>query len=57
MLYTLESLLRTAQSVSVQINNRWVPCRGEPPSFLWRVCAAWKVLIGKADAVMWPEGQ
>jgi len=57
MIYTLKSLLEVATGVSSNINGKWVPCRPLRGPFSWRLKAAWMVLTGKADAVVWPEGQ
>lgn len=57
MIYHLATLLNCVNSVSVEINGKWVPARGSAGPFRWRLKAAWMVLTGKADAVVWPEGQ
>ena len=33
----------------------WLPARNVYTPFRWRVRAAWMVLTGKADAVVWPN--
>ena len=44
--------------VQKQDGTRWVPARARGyPSFRFRVRAAWLVLTGKADALIWPGGQ
>lgn len=57
MIYHLSTLLKIAQSVVVEINGKLVPARPMAGPFSWRLKAAWLVLTGKADAVIWPEGQ
>jgi hypothetical protein len=60
-MWTLENLMECASSTQAEINGRWVPARplsGYGLYGLWlRMCAAWAVLRGKADAFTWPEGQ
>jgi len=58
--WTLKSLLHSVHSAQAQINNKWVPAR--PLGLLGlelriRLKAAWVVFLGKADVVVWPEGQ
>ncbi len=61
MIYTLKALIAASKMNSCEINGRWVPAR--PISWpglrglKFRVEAAWLVITGKADAVVWPEGQ
>jgi len=57
MIYTLKSLLESAVSTQANINGKWVPVRPLSGPFSWRIRAAWLVLTGKADAVIWPENQ
>ena len=57
MLYTLKSLLESVHTTSAQINGKWVPARPMACCLRHRIRAAWYVLTGKADAVIWPEGQ
>ena len=55
---SLDTVLESSQSVSAQINGKWVAAR--PCGFfsIWyRLKAAWGVFRGKYDAVYWPEGQ
>lgn len=60
-MYKLEDLLQSAKTTAIVINQRYVPCRPERPWGWWglkyRTKAAWMVFTGKADAVIWPEGQ
>lgn len=42
----------------VKINNGWYPARPlGMPGIRPRLRAAWLVLTGRADAVIWPGGQ
>lgn len=51
----VEALIK---GVSKNFDGRWVPCRPSGmPLVTWRVRAAWLVLTGRADALVWPEGQ
>jgi|GEM_PF-5438269 len=44
--------------VTKQIGDKWVPARPLGfQSFGSRVKLAWMVFTGKADALIWPEGQ
>lgn len=46
-------------TTQVCINGQWVVARPENykhEPFLWRLRSAWLVLIGKADAVVFNEG-
>ncbi len=57
-IWKLEDLLTVTASLSTEINQRWVPMR--PMRGIGvkdRIKAAWLVFTGKADAVIWPEGQ
>ena len=41
-----------------KINGKWVPVRPEGYySIANRIKCAWMVFTGKADALVWPEGQ
>ena len=62
-LYNLEELFndlnnKLCSHTSSHINGRWVPAR---PKGLYsiknRIQLAWMVFTGKADALLWPEGQ
>jgi hypothetical protein len=57
MLFSLKSLLESINSVSCEINGKWVPARPMRDCLRYRIKYAWMVLTGKADAVIWPEGQ
>ena len=57
---TLKELLEMVNSTSSEINGRWVPARPinfRYQSFIEKLRDAWAVFTGKADAVIWPEGQ
>lgn len=58
MTWTLANLLQSVKEVKTEINGKWIPCRPRNYRFLMvRIKSAWLVLTGKADAVIWPEGQ
>ena len=58
MIYELIEIDALIKGVSRNINGRWVPARPMQPSGISiRIRAAWMVFTGKADAVVWPEGQ
>lgn len=57
-IWNLKNLIEHCNSVSVKTDAGWVPARTIGPSWLSnRIKAAWLVFKGKADAVVWPEGQ
>lgn len=57
-IWSLKELMISATSLSAKINEKWVPCRPEcAVGFRARIKAAWAVFMGRADAVVWPEGQ
>ena len=48
----------TKNEAQANINGKWVPARPLGyQSFFNRVRCAWLVFTGKADALVWPEGQ
>jgi len=60
MIWTLQNLLLTVNSLSANINGKWVPARPinwKCMSIVERFKAARMVFTGKADAFTWPEGQ
>lgn len=60
MIYELSHLAASIDRAHAEINGKWVPARPinyRCESWWNRVKAAWLVLCGKADAVIWPEGQ
>lgn len=43
---------------AVEIGGEWVPARPLGYPSIWRrIQLAWMVFTGKADALIWPEGQ
>lgn len=56
-MWTLGNLIDTATHAAVEIDGRWMPVRPLTGPFVWRLCDAWEVLRGRADAVRWPGGQ
>jgi hypothetical protein len=55
---TVKSVQESANTCQAEINGSWVPCRPAGFVSVWhRLRAAWLVLVGKADALTWPEGQ
>lgn len=56
--WQLHDLLESCATVSVEIGNEWMPARplGDI-GIINRFKAAWLVLTGRADAVIWPGGQ
>lgn len=55
---TVRSVIDGAQHTSAGINGKWVPAR--PIGFQSlgsRLRATWLVFTGRADALIWPEGQ
>jgi len=56
--WTISGLAKAVSSCSAEINGRWVPARPLGfASFSSRVRIAWLVFTGRADALIWPEGQ
>jgi hypothetical protein len=56
--WTLRQIKDYADNTQCQLNGRWVPARPRGyPSFLTRLRLAWMVFTGRADALVWPEGQ
>lgn len=57
-IWKLKELIEQMQSTQAEINGKWVPARPFG-SFSWRnrLKAVWSVFTGKADVVIWPEGQ
>lgn len=59
MIWYITNLAAYVKSVKVRVKtdtNEWVPLRPENyryESYLYRFKAAWWVLTGKADAVVW----
>lgn len=57
MTYKLQDLIDSAFSNYRETPDGWVPARPVSTGLTSRIKAAWKVLTGKADAVIWPEEQ
>lgn len=59
MLWTLRGLIDSVNSCSTCIDGQWMPSRpvNHRYDLRGRVRAAWLVLTGRADAVLWPGGQ
>jgi len=57
MLFKLQDLIDSAFSNYRETPDGWVPARPVSAGLTSRIKAAWKVLTGKADAVIWPEEQ
>lgn len=58
LIHHLGDVLRCASWNCALINGKWVPSRPLGfSSFRYRCKAAWLVFTGKADALIWPEGQ
>lgn len=56
MIYRLGDLIAMSYSMQKQhVSGAWLPCRPHAGPFTWRLKAAWLVLQGKADAVVWPD--
>lgn len=60
MIWYLSELVKSAQTTHVELNGKWVaarPINHKYCSWKERFQAAWLVLKGEADVVIWPEGQ
>lgn len=60
MKWELKDLINSANSVDGEINGKQVPSRPinwKHETLAERFRNAWAVFVGKADAVVWPEGQ
>lgn len=57
MIWHLDDLMKTARANAVLIDGTWVPARPYDGPWIWRLCAAWEVLRGRADAFRWPANQ
>ncbi len=54
----LENLLKNANETQAEINGKWVPARSVGLySLRERIRIAFMVFTGRADALVWPEGQ
>jgi len=56
-MYMLKELVHPKVNLDTYINGKWVPARPLDGPFVWRLKDAWEVLMGRADAFTWPEGQ
>lgn len=58
-IWKLNDLFKSCNEVSTSRDGKtWVPARPQIASGIpARFKAAWLVFTGKADAVVWPEGQ
>ena len=58
-IFTLENVLSgIAGNSSANINDKWVPARPLGySSWRYRLKATWLVFSGRADVLIWPEGQ
>jgi len=59
-MWTLENLLKFANSTQVEINGKWVPAR--PVNYQYRTLKerfkeAYAVFKGNAESFTWPENQ
>jgi hypothetical protein len=59
--YNIHELVRLSKTTTTQINGVWMPARPEGArgfyGFKLRVKAAWKVLTGKGDVIIWGGNQ
>lgn len=56
--WRLSHLLASVDQCAAHINGKWVPARALGlASFVNRIRLAWLVFTGRADALIWPEGQ
>ena len=57
-IYELEQVIKSAANTHTVIDEKWVPARPYGyHSWRGRLKAAWMVFSGKADALVWPNGQ
>ncbi len=57
-IHHVSTVLRIAGTCQAEINGQWVPARPlgfASPWYRWK--AAWLVFTGRADALVWPQGQ
>jgi hypothetical protein len=57
MVWHLVGLLEHCAQTKALISGKWVPARPLIQPFIVRLRAAWLVMTGRADAVIWPEKQ
>lgn len=54
-IYDVRAIVQTSAQNQALVNGKWVPLRPVGyPSIRHRLKAAWLVLTGRADAVVWP---
>lgn len=57
-IWELPKLLDITQTVTMRVNDEWVPVRPiSTNNIQTRLKATWLVFTGKADAVVWPAKQ
>jgi len=56
-MYSLEYLQKEATNIQAEINGKWVSARPIKRPLWNQIKDAWEVLINRADAFKWPEGQ
>lgn len=57
-LWRVNELKAHTETCAANINGKWVPCRAVGlDTIRSRIRLAWMVFTGKADALIWPEGQ
>ena len=56
-MYRLEDFKTLTEWPMAHINEKWVAARPLIGPLQWRIEDAIEVLMGKADAFKWPEGQ
>ena len=57
MIWKLYDLIKSAKETQKEINGRYVPARPIVDGFFERLHSAIFVLLGRADAFVWPEKQ
>jgi hypothetical protein len=59
-MWTLKSLIESAQSTQTCVDGQYVPARPinwQHRSLVERIREAWAVFTGHADVFVWPAGQ
>jgi len=57
MVYRVEDVAKMVAHEACEIGGLWMPARPLDGPWIWRVKAAWGVLRGRYDAIVWPGGQ
>ena len=60
MIWELKDLQNSMNTLSAEINGKWVPARSENwkyRSLKEKIKDSWAVFTGTAEAFKWPEGQ